>query len=127
MAIARFALVALVGCALALVVLTVTRTVAMATSMATITIAVGVIALLPVLYRVVINEPGTNADVTIDPGAYLGLLLVIGVVAGAFRALADERTRAAASLDQTERVLAVRGAPRKPPPARDPDSPSPRA
>ena len=41
MKIARVALVALVLCALALVVLTVWRTVAMATSAATITIAVG--------------------------------------------------------------------------------------
>ncbi len=120
MAIARFALVALVLCALALLVLTVSRTVAMATSMATITIAVGVITLLLVVYRVVVNEPGTNAVVSIDAGAYLGLALVVGVMAGAFRALADERTRAAASLRQTERVLAVRGAPREPPPTRDP-------
>jgi hypothetical protein len=120
MAIARVALVLLVLCAFALVALTVSRTVAMATSAATITIAVGVIALLLVVYRVVINEPGSNASVSVDLGAYLGLLLVLGVVAGAFAALKDERTRAAASLRQTERVLAVRGAPRKPPPARDP-------
>jgi hypothetical protein len=120
MAIARVVLVALVLCAFALVVLTVSRTVAMATSTATVTIAVGVIALLLVVYRVVVNEPGTNAVVSVDLGAYLGLALVAGVIAGAFLALKDERTHAAASLQQTERVLAVRGAPRKPPPARDP-------
>ena len=124
MAIARVALVALVLCALALLVLTVSRTVAMATSAATITIAVGTIASLLVVYRVVINEPGTNAVVSVDAGAYLGLALVAGVIAGAFRALADERTRAPASLRQTERVLAVRGAPRDAPPARDPDRPA---
>ena len=124
MTIARVVLVALIGCAFALLVFTVTRTVAMATSMATITIAVGVIALLLVVYRVVINEPGTNAEVTVDLGAYLGVLFVIGIVAGAFAALKDERTQAPASLRQTERVLAVRGAPREPPPARDPDRPS---
>jgi formate hydrogenlyase subunit 3/multisubunit Na+/H+ antiporter MnhD subunit len=119
MAIARVALVALVLCVLALLVLTVSRTVAMATSAATITIAVGAIALLLVLYRVVVNEPGPNAVVSIDGGAYLGLALVVGVMAGAFRALADERTNASASRRQTERVLAVRGAPREAPPARD--------
>ena len=119
MAIARVVLVALVLCALALLVLTVSRTVAMATSAATITMAVGAIALLLVVYRVVINEPGPNATVSVDLGAYLGLALVIGVMAGAFRALADERTKAPASLRQTERVLAVRGAPREAPPARD--------
>src|SRR5436189_4727070 len=73
MTIARVALVALVLCAAALVVLTVSRTVAMATSAATITIAVGVIALLLVAYRVVLNEPGPNASVSVDVGAYLGL------------------------------------------------------
>jgi hypothetical protein len=126
MAIARVVLVVLVLCAVALLVLTVSRTVAMATSAATITIAVGVIALLLVIYRVVINEPGTNAVVSVDLGAYLGLLLVVGVIAGAFLALKDERTHAAASLRQTERGLAVRGAPRNPPPARDPGRPSSR-
>ena len=126
LAIVRVVLVALVLCALALVVLTVTRTVAMATSMATITIAVGAFALLLVLYRVAINEPGPNATVSVDGGAYLGLVLVLVVIAGAFRALADERTHAAASLRQTERVLAVRGAPRPPPPERDPGRPAAR-
>jgi hypothetical protein len=120
MAIARVVLVALVLCAFALVVLTVSRTVAMATSTATVTIAVGVIALLLVVYRVVVNEPGTNAVVSVDLGAYLGLALVAGVIAGAFLALKDERTHAEASLRQTERVLAVRGGLRKAPPARDP-------
>jgi hypothetical protein len=127
MAIARVVLVALVLCALTLVVLTVTsRTVAMACSAATITVGVGALALLLVFYRVVVNEPGPNATVTVDLGAYLGLLLVAGIVAGAWRTLADERTATPASLRQTERVLAVRGAPRKAPPARDPGRPAPR-
>jgi hypothetical protein len=125
MPIVRVALVALVLCALTLVVLTVTsRTVALACSCATITIAVGTIALWLVLYRVAINEPGTNAAVSIEPGAHLGLLLVAGVIAGAWRTLADERTQSGASLRQTERVLAVRGAPRPPPPPRDPSRPA---
>lgn len=127
MTVARVVLVALVLCALTLVVLTVTsRTVAMACSAATITVGIGAIALLLVLYRVVLDEPGPNAAVTVDLGAYLGLLLVFAVVAGAWRALADERTATAASLRQTERVLAVRGPPRQPPPARDPGRPAPR-
>jgi hypothetical protein len=123
----RVVLVALILCAFALVVLTVSRTVAMACSIAVITIAVGAFTLLLLVYRVVINEPGTNALVSVDAGAYLGFLLAFGVVAGAWRALADERTRAPASLEQTERVLAVRGAARKPPPARDPSRPAPRS
>jgi hypothetical protein len=120
-------LVALVVCGLTVVVLTVTsRTVAMACSAAAITVGIGALALLFVVYRVVIDEPGSNATVSVQTGAYLGLALVVGVVAGAWRALADERTGTAGSMRQTERVLAVRGAPRKPPPARDPGRPSPR-
>jgi hypothetical protein len=125
MAIARVVLVALIACALTLVVLTVTsRTVALACSAAAITVGVGALALLLVAYRVVVNEPGPNATVAIETGAYLGLALVLAVIAGAWRTLADERTRTAASLQQTERVLAVRGPPRAPPPARDPGRPA---
>lgn len=128
MTVGRVVLVAFVLCAFTLVALTVTsRAVAMATSAATITIAVGALALLLVFYRVVINEPGPNAIVSVDAGAYLGLLLVVAVLAGAWRTLADERTGAPASLEQTERVLAVRGAPRPAPPARDPGRPTARS
>jgi hypothetical protein len=125
MPIGRVVLVALVVCGLTIVVLTVTsRTVAMACSAAAITVGVGGLALLLVVYRVVVDEPGPNATVAVRTGAYVGLALVLGVVVGAWRTLADERTGTAASLRQTERVLAVRGAPRKPPPARDPGRPS---
>ncbi len=128
MAITRFVLVALVLCGLAVAVLTVTsHTVAMACSAGAITVGVGAIALLLVLYRVGIDEPGSNELVTVELGAYLGLALVLGVIAGAWRTLADERTGAAASLRQTERVLAERGGPRQAPPARDPARPGPSA
>jgi hypothetical protein len=113
-------LLAVAALALTLVVLTLTaRPVAMAGSAASITVGVAALTLLYLLYRIVVNEPGTDASGEIGIGAYLGLLLVIGCGAGAWRALADERTDAPASLRQTERVLAVRGAPRPPPPERD--------
>jgi len=112
--------------ALAVVVLTVSRTVAMACSAAAITVGFGALTLLLLLFRVAINEPGPDAAGEIGPGAYLGLLAVLACIAGAWRTLADERTAAPASLRQTERVLAVRGAPRPAPPARDPDRPPPR-
>ena len=112
--------------ALAVVVLTVSRTVAMACSAAAITVGVGTLTLLLLLYRVAINEPGPDAGADIGLAAYLGLLCVLGCVAGAWRTLGDERTGADTSLRQTERVLAVRGAPRPAPPARDPDRPPPR-
>ena len=125
MTVIRVLMVALILCALSVVVLTVTsRTVAMACSAAVITIGAGATVLLFVAYRVVINEPGSNAAVTVDAGGYLGLLLVLVVIAGAWRTLADERTAASESLRQTERVLAVRGSPRPPPPARDPSRPA---
>lgn len=127
MPVIRVLLVGLILCALTIVVLTVTsRTAAMACSAAVITIVAGAITLLFVAYRVLVNEPGPNAAVSVDAGAYLGLLLVLVVIAGAWRTLADERTGAAASLRQTARVLAVRGAPRPPPPERDPGRPAAR-
>jgi hypothetical protein len=124
----RVLLVAVAALALTLVVLTVTaRPVAMAGSAASITVGVAAIVLLYLLYRIVVNEPGPDAGHAIGLGAYLGLLAVAGCLAGAWLALGDERTNAPASLRQTERVLAVRGAPRPAPPERDPERPSPRA
>ena len=96
------------------------RAVSMAMSAATVTIGVGAIALLYLLYRVGIDEPGRNGLVSVDAGAYLGLACLLLILTGAWRTIADERTGATASLRQTERVLAVRGAPRPPPAVRDP-------
>jgi hypothetical protein len=121
----RFPLVITALLALAIVVLTLSRTVAMACSAAAITVGAGSLTLLLLLFRVAINEPGSNAAVDIGPGAYLGLLFVFGCIAGGWRTLADERTSAAASIEQTKRVLSVRGAPRPAPPERDPSRPAP--
>jgi hypothetical protein len=101
------------------------RAVSMATSSATVTVAFGTLTLLYLLIRVGIDEPGVNALVSVDLGAYLGLLCVVAIVAGAWRALADERTGSAISLRQTERVLAVRGPARPAPPERDPGGAAP--
>ena len=113
--------------ALTLVAITLrAHAVALAMSTATLTVGVGGLALLLVLYRVGIDEPRRNVVVSIDAGAYLGLGCLLVQLAGAWHTPADERTDAPASLRQTERVLAVRGAPRPPPPPRDPsrDEPS---
>jgi len=119
----RFPLLATALLALAIVVLTVSRTVAMACSAAAITVGIGSLTLLVLLFRLAINEPGPDAGSELGAGAYLGLLFVLGAVAGGWRTLADERTGAVLSRDQTERVLAVRGAPRPAPPPRDPSRP----
>lgn len=116
----RVLLVLTIALATTLVVLTLRkRAVSMATSSATITIGVGTPTLLYLLYRVGIDEPGRNGLVSIDAGAYLGLVCMLLILGGAWRTLADERTGATASLRQTERVLAVRGAARTAPPERD--------
>jgi hypothetical protein len=116
----RVLLVLTIALAATLVVITLRkRAVSMAMSAATVTIGVGAITLLYLLYRVGIDEPGRNGLVSIDAGAYLGVACLLLILAGAWRTIADERTAAAASLRQTERVLAVRGAPRQPPPARE--------
>jgi hypothetical protein len=123
----RLLLVVTLGLAATLVVMTLSRrAVSMATSAATVTIGVGTLALLYLLYRVGIDEPGPNGLVSIDAGAYAGLACALAIVGGAWRTLDDERTQAATSLEQTERVLAVRGAPRSPPPERDPTRDAPR-
>ncbi len=119
--IGRVLLVLTILLALTLVVFTLSaRAVSMATSASVITIAIGTLALLYLLYRVGIDEPGRNALVSVEIGAYLGLLCVLAIVAGTWRALGDERKDSAISLSQTERVLAVRGAARAAPPPRDP-------
>jgi len=101
------------------------RAVSMATSSATVTVAVATLTLLYLLIRVGIDEPGRNGEVSIDGGAYLGFACLLLILGGAWRTLADERTGAATSLRQTERVLAVRGPAREAPPARDPGRESP--
>jgi hypothetical protein len=117
----RGLLVLTIALALTFVFITLSaRAVSMATSSATVTVAFGALTLLYLLYRVGIDEPGVNAVVSVDAGAYLGVLCVLAIIAGAWRAIADERTGSAISLRQTERVLAVRGAPRPAPAERDP-------
>ena len=125
MTVGRVLLVVTIVLALTLVVFTLSaRAVSMATSAAIVTIGVGTLAVLYLLYRVGIDEPGRNALVSVDAGAYLGLLFALLIVGGAWRAAADERTDGAISLRQTERVLGVRGAARPAPPSRDADRPA---
>lgn len=128
MTIGRVLLVLTIALATTLVVFTLRRrAVSMAMSAATITIGVGSFTLLLVAYRVLIDEPGRNGLVSVDAGAYLGLGLLVVLLAGVWRTMADERTAAAESRRQTERVLAVRGAPRPPPAVRDPERDRPPA
>lgn len=121
MTVGRLLLVLTILLALTLVVLTLRAgAVSMALSAAVVTIGIGTLALAYLLYRVGIDEPGRNAAVSVDAGAYAGLLCLLALLAGAWRAMGDERKDSAMSQRQTERVLAVRGPARAAPPARDP-------
>lgn len=128
MTLGRFLLVLMILLALTLVVVTLRAgAVSAALSVGVVTIGIGTIALLYLLYRVGIDEPGRNALVSVDTGAYLGLLSLLGILAGTWRSLADERKDSVVSLRQTERVLAVRGPARPPPPAHERAGGEPRA
>ena len=117
----RFLLVLTILLALTLVLVTLRAgTVSTALTTAVVTVGIGALALLYLLYRVGIDEPGRNALVSVDVGAYLGLLCLLATLAGTWWTIKDERTDSAMSLGQTENVLSVRGPARKPPPARDP-------
>ena len=120
MTVGRVLLVLTILLALTLVVVTLRASaVSMALSAAVVAVGIGTLALLYLLYRVGIDEPGRNALVSVDTGAYLGLLCLLGILAGAWRTLSDERKDSPISLRQTARVLAVRGPARQPPPMRD--------
>ena len=119
-----FATLLLLGailCALALAFVTVTnRSVAVPITFAVFSTLFGAAAVVAILVRL-IAQPGlgveaSNADVEVEVAAYLGLLAAVAIALGGWRTMADERTDTKESLQQTEDVLRVRGAPRPPPP-----------
>jgi hypothetical protein len=56
--------------------------------------ALGPVVLLVVALRVTVAQPGPDEVIAVQPAAYLGLAALAAVVAGAWRAIADERTGA---------------------------------
>lgn len=121
----RFLLLVVVALAFTLVALTLlARPVAIPVAAAVVTTGTAIVAVLALLYRVGLDEPGDNALVEVELGAYIGLAAVTAVAAGGWRTMQDERMATETSRRQTDRVLAVRGAPRPPPPERDPERPS---
>jgi hypothetical protein len=110
-------LVVTIALGLALVVATVLeRTPAIPLGIGVALVPWALLAILTVVIRL-IAEPGPDAEVDVRWPAYLGLAGALAVLAGAWRALADERTDTAEARAQTERALSVRGAPRRPPPS----------
>ena len=121
-------LLAGIGCALAMVFTTLTqRAQAWPIILAALTFVVGLLGTLAIVVRL-IAQPGLgvdagNADVEIEPAAWLGLLSMLAITAGGWIGELDERTDAPESLEQTEEVLRVRGAPRPAPPRESPAGP----
>jgi hypothetical protein len=62
------------------------------TGAAVLTTTFAALALLAVLYRW-LDQPGPDGAVGVEPGLYVGLLATALLLAGAFRALADESPR----------------------------------
>ena len=87
------ALVALLGIALA-VSQVVGRGPALPVALGVITTTLALAGTLLVLYRI-LNQPGPNDLISVEPGAYLALLASLGVFLGAWLSLSDERPRPA--------------------------------
>ena len=85
------ALVALLGIALA-VSQVVGRGPALPVALGVITTTLALAGTLLVLYRI-LNQPGPNDLISVEPGAYLGFLATLGVFLGAWLSLSDERPR----------------------------------
>jgi hypothetical protein len=84
------------------------RTPALPVAGSVIVTALGIVAALFVLYRI-INQPGPNDFVSASFGAYLGLLLCLGIALGGYMAMRDEGTSLADARAQAERMVASRG------------------
>ena len=123
-------LLAAIGAGLAMVFTTATqRAHAWPIVLTAFTFVLGALGTLVVALRL-IAQPGLgvdagNADVEIEPAAFLGLLAVFGVGAGGWRSMLDERTDTPEAHEQTEDVLRVRGAARPAPPRENPAGPGP--
>ena len=114
-----------IAVALALVVATLIErdSTAIPVAIGVVTVPLGLLATPAVVVRL-LAEPGlgsglTDAQVEVELPAFLGLAGAVAILVGAWIAIGDERTDSAAAREQTERALAVRGAPRPVPPPRD--------
>ena len=85
------ALVALLGVALALSEV-VGRGPALPVALGVITTTLALAGTLLLAYRI-LNQPGPNDLISVEAGAYVGLLASLGVFLGAWLSLSDERPR----------------------------------
>ena len=84
-------LVALLGIALAVSQIA-GRGPALPVALGVITTTLALAGTLLLLYRI-LNQPGPNELITVEAGAYVGLLASLGVFLGAWLSLSDERPR----------------------------------
>ena len=107
--------------ALALAFFTVTnRAPGVPVMLGVLTTCFGVFSVIAVAFRLVF-QPGLGVDagipdVEVEVPAILGLIAAAAITFGGWRTMGDERTHTDESLEQTEDVLRVRGAPRPAPP-----------
>ena len=85
------AVVALLGIALALSEV-IGRGPALPVALGVITTTLALAGTLLLVYRI-LNQPGPNDLISVELGAYLGLLASLGVFLGAWLSLSDERPR----------------------------------
>jgi hypothetical protein len=111
----------------AVVFFTVTqRAVAIPVTFTVFAVLFAIAATVAIVLRVLLFQPtlgvdATARDVDVELPAILGLVASAALTLGLWIVLADERTDTPESLDQTDDVLRVRGAPRPAPPRHAPD------
>jgi hypothetical protein len=97
------------------------RSVALPVAASVVVTVLAIVTALLILYRI-INPPGPNDVVDVQIGAWLGLLLTVGVAGGGFLSMSDEGT----SLGDAARGLQGGGGTDRPaPPAAPPPPPPP--
>jgi hypothetical protein len=91
--------------ALALVVLQATRRApALPVSVSVILTVVGLLNLVALIYRVLINVPGPDSQLERRAGAFIGLVAAIAVLYGAYRSLREEGLSDADARTEVETV-----------------------
>ena len=71
------------------------RAPALPAAIGAIVLVVGLITLIALIYRVLINEPGPNSVIDQRAGAFVGLIAALAIVAGGYLSLREEGIREA--------------------------------
>jgi len=66
------------------------RSPALPISFSVIVVVLGVLTALALIYRVLINEPGSDSVVVQKPGAFVGLVSALAIVYGGYRSMREE-------------------------------------